>query len=97
MALRSTLSGLLISAASALMPAALSAQPSYYDVDVYVEPPPRYEPLPPDRYVSRYWDANRHVWVERHWVDDRPAPVWVPRQWIWRNGRYVLEEGHWEY
>ena len=94
MTLRYTLLGSLL-AATALLPLGAQAQ-GYY---VYRSPTIVYDSPPPaQERVTRYWDADRGVWVERRVVEDQPSRHWVPeRRVIQADGSEYIESGHWEY
>jgi len=93
MGLRYTLLGSLL-ATAALLPVGAQAQ-SYY---VYRSPTIVDESPPPVERVTRYWDADRGMWVERRVVEDQPAMHWVPeRRVVQPDGSVVIERGHWEY
>ena len=98
MTLRYTLLGSLL-AAIALLPVGAQAQ-SYYvyrsPTIVYESPPP--ESSPPVERVTRYWDADRGMWVEHRVVEDQPSMHWVPeRRVIQPDGSEYIDNGHWEY
>jgi hypothetical protein len=95
MTLRHTLFGASL-AAIALLPVAAQAQ-SYYEV--YRSPTIVYESPPPaDTRVTRYWDSDRGVWVERRIVEAQPSMHWVPeRRVIQPDGSVYIQSGHWEY
>jgi hypothetical protein len=42
-------------------------------------------------------DAHyRHAWTKGEYIQDRRGEHWVPHRWEERNGRYHLDEVHWE-
>ncbi|HUH95409.1 MAG TPA: hypothetical protein VL742_19985 [Casimicrobiaceae bacterium] len=97
MTLRYTLLGSLL-ATVALLPLGARAQ-SYYvyrsPTIVYQSPPPEYSP--PFERVTRYWDADRGMWVERRVVENQPSMHWVPeRRLIQPDGSEYIESGHLE-
>ena len=71
----------------------------YHGNQVYVAPPPRYEPIPNPRpgynWAPGYWQpyGSRHNWVAGHWV---AQPGYVYREPGWRepDGRWA--ERRWE-
>jgi hypothetical protein len=72
--------------------------------DVFVRvapPPPRTEVVPAPRrgyvWVPGYWDyrAGRHFWVQGTWVRERHGYRYAEPRWHERDGRWVLERGHW--
>ena len=74
-------------------------------VDIDVAPPaPQYEVIPPSRegYVwsPGYWrwddEHHRHAWVGGEYIHGRHGEHWVPHHWSERNGRWHLDDGHWE-
>jgi hypothetical protein len=75
------------------------------DIDVEFAPPPvvvEDAPLRPGYiYAPGYWDwddsHHRHVWKKGEYVGERRGEHWVPHRWEERNGRYHLNEGHWEH
>jgi len=95
MKLRHTLLGSLF-ATIALLP--IGAQAQRY-TEVYRSPTVVYEPAPPvETHVTRYWDSDRGMWVERRIVEQRPSTHWVPeRRVIQADGSVYIESGHWEY
>ena|SRR5438477_9355676 len=101
MALRQRLLGPLLGTI-ALLP--LAAQAQHY-TEIYRSPPVVYEPAPPVVYepaspveVTRYWDSNRGVWVERRIIEERPSMHWVPERRILQpDGSIYIQGGHWEY
>ena len=95
MTLRYTFLGSLL-ATVALLPVAAQAQSSY---EVYRSPTIVYESPPPvETRVTRYWDADRGVWVENRVVEEQPSMHWVPeRRVIAADGSVYIERGHWEY
>ena len=74
-------------------------------IDVDIAPPPvRVETAPVREgyiYAPGYWNwdaANhRHVWKNGEYMQERRGERWVPYGWEERNGRYYLNEGHWEH
>ena len=74
------------------------------DIDVEVAPPPVViEDAPPRAgyiYTPGYWDwdadQHRHVWKKGEYKEERRGERWVPYKWEERNGRYHMNEGHWE-
>jgi hypothetical protein len=99
MTLRHTLIGSLVATGALLLPFGAQAQRYYSDVEVYRAPAVVVEPAPPaDTTVTRYWDSDRQVWVERRIVDERYGSHWVPgRRVIDPDGRAFYEAGHWEH
>jgi hypothetical protein len=95
MTLRHTLLGSLL-AAIALVPIGAQAQ-RYYEV--YRSPTIVYESPPvAEERVTRYWDSDRGVWVERRVVEAPPSRHWVPeRRVVQPDGSIYIENGHWEY
>jgi len=75
------------------------------DIDVDIAPPPVVVEDAPVRegyvYTPGYWDwddaGHRHVWKKGEYVQERRGERWVPYRWEERNGRYHLNEGHWEH
>jgi len=98
MTLRYTLLGSLVATGALLLPLGAHAQRYYSDVEVYRSPTVIYESPPPaDTSVTRYWDSDRGVWVERRIVEERYGSHWVPgRRVIDPDGRVFYEAGHWE-
>jgi hypothetical protein len=98
MTLRYTLLGSLL-AAAALLPVGAQAQ-SYY---VYRSPTIVYESAPPEapptvERVTRYWDADRGMWVENRVVEEQPSMHWVPEHRVTQpDGSVLIAGGHWEY
>jgi len=95
MTLRHTLLGVLLGTI-ALLPIGAQAQ-RYYEI--YRSPPVVYEAAPPvETHVTRYWDSDRGVWVERRVIEERPSMHWVPeRRIVQPDGSIFIENGHWEY
>ena len=94
MTLRQTLLGSLIAAIALLLPMAAQAQ----RYEIYRSPTVVYEPAPPvDTSVTRYWDIDRGMWVERRIVEERAGWHWVPsHRVIEPDGREYFVDGHWE-
>ncbi|HEX7271120.1 MAG TPA: hypothetical protein VF420_03100 [Casimicrobiaceae bacterium] len=76
------------------------------DVDIEIAPPVAvYEAPPPPRagyvWVQGYWDwdahRHQHVWRKGHYVQEHKGEHWVPYAWVEHDGRYRLNEGHWEH
>jgi hypothetical protein len=72
------------------------------DVFVRVAPPaPRTEVMPAPRkgyvWTPGYWDyrAGRHIWVQGTYVREKHGYHYANPQWHERDGRWVLERGHW--
>jgi hypothetical protein len=74
----------------------MEAQAQRYEI--YRSPTVVYEPAPPvDTTVSRYWDSDRGMWVERRVVEERAGWHWVPsHRVIEPDGREYFVDGHWE-
>jgi hypothetical protein len=74
------------------------------DVDVEIAPPPVVVEDAPVRegyiYAPGYWDwddvHHRHVWKKGEYIREHPGEHWVPHAWVQHEGRYHLNEGHWE-
>ena len=98
MTLRHMLIGSLVATGVLLLSFGAQAQRYYYDVEVYRSPTVVYEPAPPaDTSVTRYWDSDRGVWVERRIVEERAGWHYVPgRRVIDPYGVSHFEAGHWE-
>ena len=94
MTLRQTLLGFLIAAIAVLLPVAAQAQ----RYEIYRSPTVVYEPAPPpDTSVTRYWDSDRGMWVERRVIEERAGWHWVPsHRVIEPDGREYFVDGHWE-
>lgn len=94
MTLRQTLLGSLIAAIAVLLPMAAQAQ----RYEIYRSPTVVYEPAPPpDTSVTRYWDSDRGMWVERRVIEERAGWHWVPsHRVIEPDGREYFVDGHWE-
>jgi hypothetical protein len=65
--------------------------PSYRHGYVWV---PGYWDWRADRYDHRY--GGRHVWVGGTWVRERRGHVYVPHQWVQRDGYWVQSHGRWD-
>jgi hypothetical protein len=92
--------------AAATIGAVATPLPSFAAVRVYVNigpPPPQVEIVPPPRYgyvwAPGYWDwrGHRHVWMQGHWIRERPGYMYQPHRWVERDGRWYLERGHWDH
>jgi hypothetical protein len=79
--------------------------PGFAAVGVYLNigpPPPPVEVMPPPRFgyvwVPGYWDwrSHRHVWMQGHWLRERPGYMYQPHRWVERDGRWYLERGRWD-
>jgi len=101
-----TMTGRRLMLACALA-AAVSSLPAWGQVSLSIDigtppPPPRVVEVPPPRpgffWAPGFWrwDGRRHVWIEPHWVAERPGYRWVPEHWDARGGRYHFEPGRWE-
>jgi len=71
-------------------------------IDIQVAPPvPRVIVAPPPRrgfvWAPGYWRWNgrRHVWMDGHWMRERPGFHWVPEAWVPHGGHYRFVPGHW--
>ena len=95
MTVRQTLWGSLIASVALLVP--MAAQAERY-VEVYRSPTVVYDPAPPaDATVTRYWDSDRGMWVERRVVEEHAGWHWVPsHRVIEPDGREYFVDGHWE-
>jgi hypothetical protein len=91
---RRTLFGSLIATIALLLP--MTAQAQRYEI--YRSPTVVYEPAPSvDTSVTRYWDSDRGMWVERRVVEEHPGWHWVPsHRVIEPDGREYFVDGHWE-
>jgi hypothetical protein len=75
------------------------------DVDVEIAPPPVVVEHPRHRegyvYAPGYWEwdeaHHHHVWKKGRYMAERSGEHWVPHAWVERDGRYYLNEGHWEH
>jgi hypothetical protein len=94
MTLRQTLLGSVVATIALLLPMAAQAQ----RYEIYRSPTVVYEPAPPaDTSVTRYWDSDRGMWVERRVVEERAGWHWVPsHRVIDPYGREYFVDGHWE-
>jgi hypothetical protein len=70
-------------------------------------PPARLETVPPPPGAPRRyawqpghwrWSGAAYVWVPGHY-ERRPAAraMWVPAEWVAREGQWVFRPGHWAY
>jgi hypothetical protein len=94
MTLRQTLLGSVVATIALLLPMAAQAQ----RYEIYRSPTVVYEPAPPaDMSVTRYWDSDRGMWVERRVVEERAGWHWVPsHRVIDPDGREYFVVGLWE-
>ena len=76
------------------------------NIEVEIAPPVAiYEAPPPPRvgyaWVPGYWnwDAGRHdhVWRKGYYARAHRGEHWVAHEWVEHDGRYRLNEGHWEH
>ena len=75
------------------------------DVDIDIAPPPvvvKDAPVRPGYiYAPGYWDwdadHHRHIWKKGRYLRVRPEERYVPYAWSEHNGRYHLNEGHWDH
>jgi hypothetical protein len=75
------------------------------NIEVEIAPPVAvYEAAPPRDgfiWVPGYWnwDARRHehVWRKGYYTREHRGDHWVAHEWVEREGRYRLNEGHWEH
>ena len=75
------------------------------NVEVEIAPPVAiYETAPPRAgyvWTPGYynWDARRHehVWSKGSYARERRGEHWVAHEWVERDGRYHLNQGHWEH
>jgi hypothetical protein len=64
-------------------------------------PPPRSEAMPQPRrgyaWAPGYWDwrGKRHVWVQGHWMRERPGYRYNAPRWEQRDGRWAMDRGRW--
>ncbi len=64
-------------------------------------PPPRWERSPHPRHGYIWspghweWQGNRHAWVTGIWIEARPGYAYAAPNWIERNGRWEMQQGHW--
>lgn len=94
MTMRQMLLGSSIATIALLLPIAAQAQ----RYEIYRSPTVVYEPAPPaDTSVTRYWDSDRGMWVERRVVEEPAGWHWVPsHRVIDPDGREYFVDGHWE-
>lgn len=98
MNLKSTVFGLLLSAAAVGAPLVAHAGGVYVRI---APPPPRAEVVPHARrgyvWAPGYWrwNGHRHVWVGGYWVRARPGWHWVPAHWVASGHRWHYVAGHW--
>jgi hypothetical protein len=65
-------------------------------------PEPQFEAAPGQRtgyvWLPGYWDYqnDKYVWIAGRSVSDRPGYAYTPHRWVQRDGRWELEQGHWE-
>lgn len=100
---RKTLAGALVAAGSiiTMLPQAANAQ---YTAIVQVAPPaPLHEVAPPMRhgYVwapgHHEWRGNQYVWVQGHWLAERPGYDFREPRWVQRgNGEWRFVGNTWE-
>jgi hypothetical protein len=84
--------------------APLAAQ-ARVNVDVDIAPPAAIVEDAPVRegfvFTPGYWqwdEAHRnHTWVKGDYQPARRGEHWVPHEWQQQNGKYHLNEGHWEH
>ena len=76
---------------------------TYREVIIERAPPaPRVERVPAPRrgYVwsPGYWNwqGNRHHWVVGSWVRARPGQNYHAKQWVERDGHWVLQGNRWD-
>jgi hypothetical protein len=83
----------------------LTALPSHagINLDIDVAPPaPREEVVPPPRegyvWAPGYynWNGHQHVWVQGHFIRNKPGRHYVADTWEQRDGHYHHNPGHWE-
>lgn len=99
---KKTLLGAVLAAASlgALVPVAATAQT--YTIVRVAPPAPMQEVAPAARrghvWAPGYYDyrGNQYVWVQGHWLRDRPGHEWRDARWIERNGEWRRVGGDWE-
>jgi hypothetical protein len=74
------------------------------EVDVDAGPPaPMVEVVPPAPAIGFVWiggawawNGGRWAWEGGHWArPPHPGAVWVPHQYVYRNGRHVFVRGGW--
>jgi hypothetical protein len=81
----------------------LTALPSVARTVWVREAPPevRVEEVPAPRHGYQWvpgywnWEHRRHVWHPGTWVRARHGYVYMQPTWVQRDGRWVLESGHW--
>ena len=73
-------------------------------VDVPGNPPPLVtETIPPSPGYGYYWIAGAWIWGGNNWawepgrwqLPPHPGAVWVPHQYIIRDGRHIFIRGGW--
>jgi hypothetical protein len=97
-------------AAASLALASLGAgvsAPAVAQTSIYVQvappaPRPEYRPAPRRGHVwvPGYWDwrprMNQYVWMQGHWVRERPGYYYSQPVWVQRDNRWVREGGTWQ-
>jgi hypothetical protein len=96
----STIAIFALAAAALSSPLAIAAT----SFELNIGPPaPRYEVVPPPRtgyvWAPGYWDYNghQHNWRKGHWERERHGEHYVAGGWTEHDGRWHLNQGHWEH
>jgi hypothetical protein len=89
-------------AAATLGSIAVPAAAAHVDVFVDIAPPPAPVEIVPAPRVGFVWVPgvyewrhHHHVWVEGHWVRERPGYRYEPAVWVQANGHWVRHGGVW--
>jgi hypothetical protein len=91
----------LMTSATAFLPAQANAQVGVSIVVGNAPPPPRYEVLPPPRYgyiwIPGYWnwDRRHHVWNPGYWERTRAGYFYEAPRWYQGPGGWRLDRGGW--
>jgi hypothetical protein len=103
MSMKKTLVSALL--AAGIIGAIAMPLPSFAAVIIQLDAAPpaaRYEAVPVQQpgYVWQpgYWnyENNNHVWVNGVSVREREGYTYTPHHWVQRDGKWGLEEGHWD-
>jgi hypothetical protein len=103
MSMKKTLVSALL--AAGMIGALATPLPSFAAVIIQLDaapPPVRIEAVPVQQpgyvWTPGYWnyENNNHVWVNGVSVREREGYTYTPHRWVQHDGKWGLEEGHWD-